>query len=548
MKTVAIYARVSQDEQAKGYSLPTQIDACRQFAAERGYTVVAEFREDYTGTTVDRPELDKVYDLARQGAITGLVVLELDRLARGLAKQIIIEDELARQGVTVDYVLASYDDTPEGGLQKNIRATIAEYERLKFMQRCERGKKGRAQAGQIVPGGLARYGYRYVKEPHKGRYEIVEHEAEIVKLIYSLYTGDEKGRKLGMRQIAAHLTRLKVPTRSDGSKYPKKRGFGVWAKSTIAHILTDETYAGTAYYNKTRKGATGAREARPREEWIAIPVPAIIDRATWEAAQEQIGRNTIESPRNTHEEYLMQGRLRCAVCGSTLYCFTDRRKEPGTSYYYCRGTKRINSPDGTVTCHHALRADRLDAAVWGYVKKGLKKPKSLLLGFEAHRGEYKGQAQTLTNRLAALSKEIAKLERSKARNLDYLLSDNPPLPREELAAKLSEINGMIEQLTADSDGLQRQIEKTDHDQRRLERVMQYCAQVRQGIDNFGYGDRRAAIEALNVTGTVLRGESAGLDSLLVRGFFLDDDADPIAAQPSEHRSRKIIPFSSVLAV
>src|SRR5262245_37336490 len=139
---VAIYNRVSTDEQGKGYSLQTQLAGCREYAQHCGDTIVGEFADDYTGTKLDRPELAKVHELARNGLINKVVVYEIDRLARGMVKQILIEEELAKWGVTVEYVLAAYDDNPEGRLQKNVRAVIAEYEREKFIERSIRGKKG----------------------------------------------------------------------------------------------------------------------------------------------------------------------------------------------------------------------------------------------------------------------------------------------------------------------------------------------------------------------------------------------------------------------
>ena len=117
-----IYARVSTDEQAEqGYSLPEQVDACRKYAASNGYTVVAEFREDYTGTRLDRPELNKVLDMAAARAFDVLIVHDVDRLARKLATQILVDDILQKHGVAVKYVLVAFEDNKDGRMQKNFR-------------------------------------------------------------------------------------------------------------------------------------------------------------------------------------------------------------------------------------------------------------------------------------------------------------------------------------------------------------------------------------------------------------------------------------------
>ena len=68
-KQAAIYSRVSTDEQAKGYSLSSQIEACHSYAKERGYIVTATFSDDYTGAAIDRPELNMLRDYTPRGLL-----------------------------------------------------------------------------------------------------------------------------------------------------------------------------------------------------------------------------------------------------------------------------------------------------------------------------------------------------------------------------------------------------------------------------------------------------------------------------------------------
>ena len=67
MKRAVIYARVSTDEQGQGYSLPTQLESCRKYAAERGYVVAEEFTDMHTGTEIERPGLNDLYRLVAKG-------------------------------------------------------------------------------------------------------------------------------------------------------------------------------------------------------------------------------------------------------------------------------------------------------------------------------------------------------------------------------------------------------------------------------------------------------------------------------------------------
>jgi len=128
MSTRAVlYARISGDENGEVSKLETQLADCRRFANEKGYTILHEFQEDTysSGADLDLPHLNEVLDLARDGAFEVLVCRELDRLARSLAKQLYIEDELKRSGVRIEYALERYDDSPEGRLMKHVKASVA---------------------------------------------------------------------------------------------------------------------------------------------------------------------------------------------------------------------------------------------------------------------------------------------------------------------------------------------------------------------------------------------------------------------------------------
>ena len=114
MSKIAVgYARVSTDEQAKGYSLPTQLEAVRQYAARLGYQLVEEFQDDYTGASLDRPGLDRLREYVAHNRVDRLIVYEIDRLARKSVYQMLIEEELAKHGTLVEYVIGQYENSDE---------------------------------------------------------------------------------------------------------------------------------------------------------------------------------------------------------------------------------------------------------------------------------------------------------------------------------------------------------------------------------------------------------------------------------------------------
>ena len=137
MKRAVLYARVSSDDRGKeDRNLLGQLDMCREYASAHGWEVVEELAEDdrgASGASFELPQLLKALNMASSQTFDVLIVREIDRLSRRLAKQLIVEEEFKRHGVDIEYVLGEYDETPEGVLLKNVRAVIAEYERLKTL-------------------------------------------------------------------------------------------------------------------------------------------------------------------------------------------------------------------------------------------------------------------------------------------------------------------------------------------------------------------------------------------------------------------------------
>src|SRR5262252_4774392 len=183
----AIYARVSTTDQAdKGYSLPTQLEACQAMAQQEGYTVPEShvFVDDYTGTSLNRPQFTQLRDLVRHRLVQAVFVHDLDRLSRKLAHQLLLSDECEQASVALRIVtMPDGAKTPEAQLLANMRGIIAEYERAKILERTARGRRGRAQAGH-APYGRRTLGYTYVKHADKGaHYEVHPEEAPLVQRI-----------------------------------------------------------------------------------------------------------------------------------------------------------------------------------------------------------------------------------------------------------------------------------------------------------------------------------------------------------------------------
>src|SRR5439155_12313008 len=129
-------------------------------------------------------------DLAAEGYLQTVLIYSPDRLSRKYAYQVLLAEELARCGVDLIFLQAPSGTTPEDQLLVQFQGMIAEYERAQIAERSRRGKRHRAQQGSINVLSGAPYGYRYVRKSNSATayYEVIEAEADVVRLVFDTYT------------------------------------------------------------------------------------------------------------------------------------------------------------------------------------------------------------------------------------------------------------------------------------------------------------------------------------------------------------------------
>ena len=431
-KRAITYARVSGDDRHKeGRNLASQIDDGRAYCQKRGYRIVAELAEDdrgASGASWDLPMLNQALDMARRGEFDILVTRELDRLARGLAKQLVIEGEFKRHGVEIEYILGEYDDSPEGQLNKNIRAVIAEFEREKINQRMTRGRRNIVKAGKVMlHGNKPPYGY-HVQDKEL---VIYEPEARIVTLIYTWYVqGDER---LSIKAIARRLTGMRIPTRTDHSGGYKKRGRGEWSEGTVSDMLSNESYAGTWHYGKRDKES----RHNPRDTWLSVEVPAIVSREVWERAQKRKIRNRELATRNSKYEYLLGRRVSCGQCNK-FKMFGKAVQGGKYKYYCCPGTRRGSCDQGY------FPVLQVDGAVWQWIRGLLLDPEHLRQELEEQRERLKQDIAPLHDRVVVIDDLLADKRGQLEKLLDLYLAGD--FPRDVLTEKKLRLESLIASL------------------------------------------------------------------------------------------------------
>lgn len=500
-KRVVTYSRVSTEDQVKhGYSLASQMEACRKYAEERGWAVVAEVTDDgVSGATFDRPGLDSIRNMAQAELIGGVVVYEIDRLSRKFVHQLIIEAELKQASVNIYYVMGDYEDSDEGRLMKQIRGAIAEFERAKIRERMRRGRRACVKSGNVLVHGSPPYGYR--AENLDGRRTLVvdEEEAHIVRLVFHWYVyGDDEGKPLAIRGMVKRLTKLEVPTRGDKDpQVHKQRGRGEWAASTIANILKRETYCGVWHYGKkkcVKNGSSVKVVTNPSETWITLSVPAIIDRETWEAAQMKRRRNKNLASRNTEYQYLLSRRLTCGRCGYKMHGKTQKTSGKNYQYYLCPGKndhrclRRCDLPYFSVP--------KLDTSVWEWLQGFLLNPKNLREGLEAQQATREEANRPLRERLELIEAQLAEHRQQMNRLIDLYSAGD--FPKEMLVERKARLEGIITSLESEQTSLQAQVDEASFTNEDIDTIEEFAAKVRIGLNNADFETKRHLIDRLDV--------------------------------------------------
>lgn len=359
-----LYGRVSYDDRGRDtVNLQGQLEACREYALDHGWDIVAELAEDARGASGadwDLPQLRRILELAATGAIDRVVVREVSRLSRDLAKFMVIDRELRLAGVEISYVIEQFDDSPEGQLMKHVMASLADYARLDITRRMVRGRRQKVRRGKVITHGHPPFGYH----EEDGDLVVVHDEAEIVRRVFDWYTQDG----LGTTQIARRLSEEGVLTwadryRPDGNA--KKGPPGQWNAGVIWKMLQAETYTGRWTY------ASGD----------SVDVPAIVSRDQWQRAQRASVENRSNARRNLRRAYLLRRRVRCGRCGLKGHAMARSYTRAGGErqvYRYYRCAAATNSHYHPTRCDMpSFRADHLDTAVWRWLYDFLTEPDAL---------------------------------------------------------------------------------------------------------------------------------------------------------------------------
>ena len=431
-RACALYARVSSESQARDNTIASQVTALRERIAADGFQLEPDHNyvdEGYSGAILFRPALERLRDAVAGGHVECIYVHAPDRLARRYAHQVLLIDEFRRAGAEVVFLNRPIGGTAEDDLLLQVQGVIAEYERAKILERGRRGRRHAAQSGSVSALTGAPFGYRYVSRTQGGgvaRFEVVESEAPIVRLIFA-WIGLER---MSLRAVCRRLQQMGCQTRQ-GSR---------WHASTIRGMLDNPAYIGRAAFGRARflpprprlrpirghlkpSPRATSRVPMPREEWIEIPVPPIVDPAVFEAAQAQLEENRRRKrERKRGLCWLLQGLTVCQRCGYAYYGKTaprSRKYDPMNvlRYYRCTGADGYRFSGKAVCNNSPVRSDQLEQAVWEQVRALLEEPHRVADEYRRRIAQARDGA-AMPDEIVRLDRQMTSLRRGIGRLID----------------------------------------------------------------------------------------------------------------------------------
>jgi site-specific DNA recombinase len=424
----ALYARVSSDAQAQEQTIESQVADLRRRVVDDNASLQATncFLDDgVSGSTLNRPALERLRDAAYVGQFQRLYVHSPDRLARKYAYQVLLVDELQKLGIEILFLNRAIGASPEEDLLLQMQGMFAEYERAKIMERSRRGKRHAATRGLVNVLSAAPYGYRYVTR-HEGdgqaAYEIDDEQATVVRQVFQWIGRD----RLSIGEVTRRLSKMGTKTAT---------GKSWWDRTTVWGMLKNPAYKGSAAFGKTRMGPrrpqlrtqrghsktprrTGSTYDTDASAQLSIAVPAIISAELFEVVHTQLTANRQrgrESRRGA--KYLLQGLLECGCCGYAYYGKPVSRKSAQGkvpyAYYRCIGTDAYRFGGKRVCEYGPVRTDKLEEAVWVDACELLRHPKVLRKEYERRLA-----APSDSDSLASIKKQLATSKRSVERLID----------------------------------------------------------------------------------------------------------------------------------
>ncbi len=372
---VALYLRVSSDDQRERETINTQRDVAERYLALRDDLVVfRRYQDDGVSGTVpmsQRPEGGVLLRDAAAGRFQAVVVTRADRLGRDEIELLQLYALFASIGVELIGISEPIGDQFMFG----IKAIVSADERRRFLARSAEGMARAAREGRYC-GGIIPFGYRVEGAKQKAHFVPDEPpfwgEVSAAEIVGRIYGWLVEGKSCYW--VADHLNSLGVPTAymKDGRLLRDSKGRrtkatqGKWRPGRIRNLVLNPVYKGELAYG---------RRAKRHRDVIVASVPALVPTDIWEAAKRALKANRIIR-RRTKYVNVLKSVVRCGVCGLN-YCAAAGRG-PSEVWLRCNGKTGHRGKLQGRCPGKSIRLEHLAPAVWSDIERFLRDPGDLI--------------------------------------------------------------------------------------------------------------------------------------------------------------------------
>ena len=485
----ALYLRVSTARQAEhDVSIPDQRKQGEAYCAARGYQLVEIFLEPGNTATNDRrPEFQRMIEAgtSKPAPFDVVLVHSFSRFFRDAFDMEYYYRKLSKNDVRLISITQELGDDPIHDMMRRIMSLFDEYQSKENGKHVTRALKENARQG-FWNGALPPIGYRIAAAEQRGaktkkKLEIDPLHGGTIRQIYQLaLEGQGDSGQMGVKAIVKYLNAKGIFTRDGGR----------WGIGQVHRVLTRRTYIGEHEWGKRSKHS----DPRAPGEIVIVPVPAIIERETFDAVQKLLqARNPkTELPaRVVIGPTLLTGICYCGNCGGAM---TIRTGKSGRYRYYACS---IKARQGETGCKgRAIPMDKLDTMVVSHIEDRLLDPDRLEKLLGSILGRREGQAERRREHIASLQRQATESESRLKRLYDAIEAGVADLDDPALKERIAGLKVIRDQARADADRAQALLDSPTHNAISPAMIEGFADRARQRIRGSEGGYRRDHLRAL----------------------------------------------------
>lgn len=440
---IALYGRVSTDDQCDRNTIQGQLEFLRDWARLYQLPVYGEYADEGISGTIpleERPDGERLLADAKAGNFGTVVVYRVDRFARSLRVLLDGYNALEVSGVAFKSTTEPFDTaTPMGKFLFQLLGSMAELERSTIIERMNMGRDRVARAGQWTNGPIP-LGYDLDAQ---GYLIPSERLIECLGMTEAALAIDIFHRIARGSTSVAEAQRLNTLCVPPGRRYSSNKTYRPdgqrWLPSRIAKMIRSTIYSGRHTF-ESRYGS------------IERTVPVLVDEVTWSRANEQLCLNQKKPKANAQEVYLLRGLLTCARCEATYV--GQRVVRPGGKvdlYYRCGGRAVSVHPDPADRCRNSfVPALTLETTIWERCCWFIKHPGKAIAAVKRQADAHRKEAQPDPTQKQKLTRDLAvkHQERERIKVLFHQGGVSLEETQRDLAAKDVEIADLRTRLDA----------------------------------------------------------------------------------------------------